>query len=212
MLFFDSGISNPLGDDRFASMFTNKDFQVDFESEEYRLLHPVISKQDKARRNRADEMGGGVVGSDSGSDDDNELWEKVKVTRLKERKAKQEDRKMRVGGTSVASSSLEKVKMYSLKDGSGTAANLSLGKRDRALGEMLTEDHHSRNIVEETGTALGSREITFTLENKKTKRDFSREEAAKEHKKERKKARRPMGQLLAVEKKKPVYWKGKRVK
>lgn len=203
-----------MGDDRFASMFTNKDFQVDFESEEYKLLHPVISKQEKARRSRAGEAdgeldeAGGEAASDSGSDEDHELWEQVKVTRRNERIAKQENYlKAR------AAAEKEKVKMYSLKDDTGAAASLSLsGNRDRALGEMLTEDDHSKNIVEESGTALGSREITFTLEKKKTKRDFTREEAAKEHRKERKKARRPMGQLLAVEKKKPVYWKGKRVK
>ena len=32
--------SNPLGDERFKSLFTNPDFEVDTESHEYKLLHP----------------------------------------------------------------------------------------------------------------------------------------------------------------------------
>jgi len=69
-------------------MFTNKDFQVDFESEEYKLLHPVISKQDKVRRQASTTQEGEA--SDSGSDDDHELWEKVKIDRRAERLAKRE--------------------------------------------------------------------------------------------------------------------------
>ena len=219
-MFFFAAVSNPLGDDRFASMFTNKDFQVDIESEEYKLIHPVISKQDKVRRNRApdDDVAGEAGASDSGSDDDNELWEQVKLSRAKDRKTKQEEylKKKRNAASNTAAAAggqdqSDQVKMYSLKDTAGAASSMSMGKRDQALGERLTNDRH-KNIVEESGTALGSREITFTLEDKKAKRDFTREQAAKEHKQERKKSRRPMGQLLAVEKKKPVYWKGKRVK
>lgn len=36
-------------DDRFSAMFQNPDFQVDTESEEYKLLNPVVSKLDKQR-------------------------------------------------------------------------------------------------------------------------------------------------------------------
>lgn len=32
--------ANPLTDDRFASMFRDQDFEIDMESEEYKLLHP----------------------------------------------------------------------------------------------------------------------------------------------------------------------------
>jgi ribosome biogenesis protein ENP2 len=32
--------ANPLTDDRFASMFRDRDFEIDMESEEYKLLHP----------------------------------------------------------------------------------------------------------------------------------------------------------------------------
>jgi len=195
--FLITGIRNPLEDDRFASMFTNKDFQVDFESEEYKLLHPVISKQDKVRRQASTTQEGEA--SDSGSDDDHELWEKVKIDRRAERLAKREKEER------------DKVKMYTMKEGVSEQINGGRASQGETMvmGEMLKMDTN-RNIVNESGTALGSREITFTLENKK--RDRTREEALKAHKKERKKVRRPIGQLLAVEKKKPVYWRGKKVK
>lgn len=179
-------------------MFTNKDFQVDFESEEYKLLHPVVSKQDKARRQSSAAQEEDKV-SDSGSDDDHELWEQVKIDRRAERIAKKEKIER------------DKVKMYTMKEGVSEQINGGKASQGKSLvmGEMLKMDT-GNNIVDESGTALGSREITFTLENKK--RDRTREEALKAHKKERKKVRRPIGQLLAVEKKKPVYWRGKKVK
>jgi len=101
--------------------------------------------------------------------------------------------------------------MYTMKEGVSEQINGGRASQGETMvmGEMLKMDTN-RNIVNESGTALGSREITFTLENKK--RDRTREEALKAHKKERKKVRRPIGQLLAVEKKKPVYWRGKKVK
>ena len=43
---------NLLEDDRFASMFSNPDFQVDQESEEFKLLNPLISKVDKEKEKK----------------------------------------------------------------------------------------------------------------------------------------------------------------
>lgn len=41
--------SNLLKDDRFKALFSNPDFQVDKNSEEYSLLNPVISQLDKSK-------------------------------------------------------------------------------------------------------------------------------------------------------------------
>ena len=43
---------NPLGDQRFAALFTDPDFEVDEESEEFQRLHPVLSHRDKKQRVR----------------------------------------------------------------------------------------------------------------------------------------------------------------
>ena len=40
MLLLGTNHSNPIGDNRFAAMFQDKDFEVDFESNEYKLLNP----------------------------------------------------------------------------------------------------------------------------------------------------------------------------
>ncbi|KAJ0410701.1 hypothetical protein ATCC90586_008286 [Pythium insidiosum] len=60
--------ANPLGDDRFARMFTSKDFEIDEESDTYRLLHPNApnTKQQQQRRKKDD------MDSDASSGDEDE--------------------------------------------------------------------------------------------------------------------------------------------
>lgn len=45
-----------LKDDRFSAMFSNPDFQIDKESEDYKLLNPVVAKLDKAKKKKADKL------------------------------------------------------------------------------------------------------------------------------------------------------------
>jgi hypothetical protein len=40
-------------DSRFTAMFKDSDFHIDTTSEEFRLLNPVVSKLDKAKKKRA---------------------------------------------------------------------------------------------------------------------------------------------------------------
>ena len=44
--------SNLLTDNRFKELFTNSDFQIDTNAEEYVLLNPVISQGDKRKRRK----------------------------------------------------------------------------------------------------------------------------------------------------------------
>lgn len=41
-----------LGDDRFKVMFENPDYQVDEQSEEFRLLNPIVSKVGQKRKKK----------------------------------------------------------------------------------------------------------------------------------------------------------------
>ena len=41
------GSLNPLGDQRFEAMFTNVDFELEEESEEFQRLHPILSHKEK---------------------------------------------------------------------------------------------------------------------------------------------------------------------
>lgn len=42
-------VSNPMKDDRFKSLFTNPDFEIDKSSEQYILLNPVVSQLEKRK-------------------------------------------------------------------------------------------------------------------------------------------------------------------
>lgn len=46
-----------LVDDRFSALFRNPDFQVDTETEEYRLLNPALSKLDKLKQKKKQKVG-----------------------------------------------------------------------------------------------------------------------------------------------------------
>lgn len=46
------GTTSILSDDRFKVMFENPDYQVDEESEEYRLLNPLVSKVSQKRKKK----------------------------------------------------------------------------------------------------------------------------------------------------------------
>lgn len=41
-----------LGDDRFKMMFENPDYQVDEQSEEFRLINPIVSKVGQKRKKK----------------------------------------------------------------------------------------------------------------------------------------------------------------
>ncbi len=45
-------VTNPLGDQRFAAMFKNTDFEVDPESEAFQRLHPILSHKEKKQNKK----------------------------------------------------------------------------------------------------------------------------------------------------------------
>lgn len=55
-LTLSQGSSNILTDDRFKMMFENPDYQVDEQSEEFRLLNPIVSKVGQRRRERLQQI------------------------------------------------------------------------------------------------------------------------------------------------------------
>lgn len=48
--------SNLLRDERFKALFSNPDFQVDKNAEEYALLNPVISQLDKSKAKKLKQL------------------------------------------------------------------------------------------------------------------------------------------------------------
>ncbi|RUS32954.1 WD40-repeat-containing domain protein [Jimgerdemannia flammicorona] len=86
----EEGAANPLNDSRFSGMFMDKDFEVDEETVEFKLLHPTAKKRAIAFDEEADEDEEGedeqtVSGSDSDrltdSDSDDDLVAKIRKSR-----------------------------------------------------------------------------------------------------------------------------------
>ncbi|XP_013769690.1 nucleolar protein 10 [Pundamilia nyererei] len=99
-----------LGDDRFKVMFENSDYQVDEQSEEFRLLNPIVSKVGQKRKKKLrllaqqaavseqvpednDEEPEGRASSEEESSDDDKSW--VEEVREQRRLLRQEDRDRR---------------------------------------------------------------------------------------------------------------------
>ncbi|CAH3169905.1 unnamed protein product, partial [Porites evermanni] len=108
-----------------------------------------------------------------------------------------------------------KPKFYELKSGENfktiksTKDVLTSKQKKVSLGDRLQHEESS-GVIRSTGSSSGEKEITFQVEknNKETKRD----EEIRAHVKERKKLRRSASSVLGNEKRKPVFWRGRRVR
>lgn len=93
-----------LGDDRFKVMFENPEYQVDEQSEEFRLLNPIVSKVEQKRKKKLrllaqqaaaaeqaeeDEEPEGRASSEEDSSDDDKSW--VEEVREQRRMMRQEN-------------------------------------------------------------------------------------------------------------------------
>ncbi|KAI9143116.1 WD40-repeat-containing domain protein [Paraphysoderma sedebokerense] len=66
----DSSSQNPLGDSRFTDLFNNPEFEVDENSLEYKLLHPVQSKKIKEINENMEKLDSDSEGGEGGSEND----------------------------------------------------------------------------------------------------------------------------------------------
>jgi ribosome biogenesis protein ENP2 len=204
--------ANPLGDDRFAAMFSNPEFAIDQESEEYKFLHPVISKQEKKRKAEEEkraleeqfeqleesEEEGRPSDMDydfesSSDDDDAEMW-----TERKERKSVREPAP----------------KFYEIKTGmdletSGVQEARKPKLKSQSLGKLVEEDSLSYSLNPKTSSS-GSKTVTFSLQQ--SSKESRQKDEMKQHQKDRRKIGRSAKSILPKKKRGPVYWRGKRVK
>lgn len=208
--------SNLLKDDRFSAMFSNPEFQIDTESEDYRLLNPVISKLDKAKKNKQkemqqfkevhdddvdDELEGEPSDEASSSSDDEHTWteEVKKQHRLIKKQDKQRKDQM--------------PQFYEIKEGQDLSAkkDKSYKMKNKQMKKSLEErlQMNDSSIISESG-AVGNKELTFKF--KKNEKESKRQLENRLHHQERKKIRRSAGDIVKNVKQKPKYWMGKRVK
>ncbi|XP_071999684.1 nucleolar protein 10 [Engystomops pustulosus] len=199
-------MANILSDNRFKVMFENPDYQVDEESEEFRLLNPLVSKINEQRKKRlklmemqqqttkeeVEEPEGKASDADSSeSSDDEKGWvlevrKQRKLLRQEERaKRKEEERQ-----------TLLNPQFYEIKAGEEFRSFQEAAKKQKMLSKSL-EDR--LKVEEKMGTfnvsdsAVGSKQLTFQL--KKSEQQRKRQEAEKQHREERKKLRRSAGHL-----------------
>ncbi|XP_076220571.1 nucleolar protein 10 lethal (2) 34Fd [Nomia melanderi] len=203
--------SNILKDDRFKALFSNPDFQVDTNSEEYSLLNPVISRLDKTRAKKleaqlaAEELQRNMeiddkeqdhssdesfIHDDSSSDDERGWVKEVKKQYRLIRKNERENEEKEENANNDESSE-SRSHLYEIKDGVEfkDAKPIAQKKNKATLGDRLrNENIHDVKI----SGARGNREMTFHVEKKKSGRAKLQ---VKRHEKEYKHLLRPAGNL-----------------
>uniref|UniRef100_A0A3B4V953 Nucleolar protein 10 n=1 Tax=Seriola dumerili TaxID=41447 RepID=A0A3B4V953_SERDU len=197
-----------LGDDRFKMMFENPDYQVDEQSEEFRLLNPIVSKVGQKRKKKLrllaqqaaaaaedEEEPEGRASSEEESSDDDKSW--VEEVREQRRLLRQEDRDRRRQKRKDADrNTVLQPHFYQIKAGEEFRSFNDMARKQKlqkaSLEDRLKLEEHSgtSNMAD---TAVGSKQLTFTL--KKSEQQRKQQQAEREHHEERKKLRRSAGHL-----------------
>ncbi|XP_066453384.1 nucleolar protein 10 [Eleutherodactylus coqui] len=200
---------NILSDDRFKVMFENPDYQVDEQSEEFRLLNPLVSKVSEKRKKKLKAMemlqavekeeeeepeGKASDAESSESSDDEKGW--VEEVRKQRKLIRQEERFKRQEREEEDRQAALKPQFYEIKAGEEFRSFQDAARKQKMMRKTLED----RLKVEEklgtlnvSDTAVGSKQLTFQL--KKSEQQKKRQEAEKQHKEERKKLRRSAGHL-----------------
>ncbi|KAG2198085.1 WD40-repeat-containing domain protein [Mucor mucedo] len=159
-----------MGDNRFADLFEDPDFQVDERSKEFQLLHPSVKH--KNHRDDEDESEEEIVQEatpmdedmGSGSESEDDIVTKIRKGRgLEVRDRKQTSTSIRTGGQKKRGPEMRM----------GTAGGRMTGKSDtkKSFGSRLeTQDSRRKNEGHKMSrTAMGGMEMSFTPQSGKSK-------------------------------------------
>ncbi|KAM6459784.1 nucleolar protein 10 isoform 2-T2 [Liasis olivaceus] len=198
-----------LSDDRFKIMFENPDFQVDEQSEEFRLLNPLVSKISEKRKKKLkmlehhealgeeeeEEPEGKPSDAESSeSSDDEKGW--VEEVRKQRRLLCQEEKVKRQERFKEDQKTVLEPKFYEIKAGEEFRSFQDTAKRQKLMKKSLGD---RLQLEERVGalsvhdTTVGSKQVTFKL--KKSEQHKKQQEAEKHHHEERRKLRRSAGHL-----------------
>lgn len=186
--------TNVLNDDRFKSLFSNPDFEIDPNSEEYRLINPVLSKMDKAkqkklRRTAEDEDQAEeeeeLEGKNSSEESSDDEFEET-IAQSSEDEVEGEPRKVEVTNRQPE----EVIKKRRMVERDEPKNN------EISLGDLVQQESSSIKLI----GSSGNREMTFSVQKKK-KYGGNREERLKKHLQERKSVSRSMKGLKIGKKK-----------
>uniref|UniRef100_A0AAZ3QBT2 Nucleolar protein 10 n=1 Tax=Oncorhynchus tshawytscha TaxID=74940 RepID=A0AAZ3QBT2_ONCTS len=165
-----------LSDERFQVMFENPDYQVEEQSEEFRLLNPIVSKVGQKRRkklrllakqaeaNQEEEEPEGRGSSDESSDDDKSWVDEVREQRRliyeEGRDRRRQERKQKQG---------QQPRFFQIKAGEEFRSFGDVARKQKlqkaSLEERLKLEERS-GTVNVADTAVGSKQLTFTLKKR----------------------------------------------
>ncbi|XP_058143867.1 nucleolar protein 10 isoform X3 [Dasypus novemcinctus] len=202
-------LPNILTDDRFKVMFENPDFQVDEESEEFRLLNPLVSKISEKRKKKLrlleqqehheqeeqEEPEGKPSDAESSeSSDDEKDW--VEEVRKQHRLLHQEEKLKRQEQFKEDQQTVLKPQFYEIKAGEEFRSFKDSATKQKLMNKTLEDRlklEAKNGTLNVSDTTVGSKQLTFTL--KRSDQQKKQQEAEKLHRQERKKLRRPAGHL-----------------
>ena len=165
-----------LGDNRFADLFADPDFQVDERSKEFQLLHPSVKQNRHQRSDDEEESDEEMVEqpdvdmdleqSDHGSDSEDDIVSKIRKERgLEVRDKKQTSTSIRTGSYKKRGPEMRM----------GTVGGKMAGKNEskKSFGSRLQSQDNRRNNDghKMSRTAMGGMEMSFTPQSGKKKDD-----------------------------------------
>ncbi|KAL3281005.1 hypothetical protein HHI36_004229 [Cryptolaemus montrouzieri] len=200
-----------LSDDRFKNLFNNPDFEIDKNTEEYRLLNPVVSKLDKAKQKELknmvankmeeDEELEGKNSSDESSDefedkdeeeessDDDMVWTKEvkKQHKIIKREHKIQERMEEEELARKREETVNQMpKVIKMTEGKMD----STGYFKRKVSKTALEDRLKLEDTKVNIGLVGNREMTFSTK-KRSRNSSALEDRNKKHRQERKSLVRP---------------------
>uniref|UniRef100_A0A2K6TEL7 Nucleolar protein 10 n=1 Tax=Saimiri boliviensis boliviensis TaxID=39432 RepID=A0A2K6TEL7_SAIBB len=202
-------LPNILTDDRFKVMFENPDFQVDEESEEFRLLNPLVSKisekrkkklrlleqQEHREKEEEEEPEGKPSDAESSeSSDDEKAW--VEEVRKQRRLLQQEEKVKRQERLKEDQQTVLKPQFYEIKAGEEFRSFKDSATKQKLMNKTLEDRlkiEAKNGTLSVSDTTVGSKQLTFTL--KRSEQQKKQQEAEKLHRQERKRLRRSAGHL-----------------
>ncbi|RMZ93568.1 Nucleolar 10 [Brachionus plicatilis] len=228
---------NPLEDKRFAELFTDPNYQIDMNSEEYKLLNPVVQKvnEKKLKKKVVESVAASEEsdveqesmsedsddsGSESSSDDEHQWKQSVK----EQYKQIQQEKRLKEKMERKKQDNVKQPKFYELKDGLDIYSSSSHNKDTNEIikNEKMkrlpmasriqylnskNKDKSKHDELVFRSDSLGNKQMTFM--SKKARRNQDEDNKTMKHHLERKNIRRSAGKITKTLKKKSQFFKKK---
>ncbi len=168
-----------LEDDRFKALFSDTNYQIDKESEEYRLLNPVVKKMNEKSTKKSSDIEAKFEeisdeeeeekdasvrnSSDESSSDDEHTWKDYK----KEFNEIQKEKKMERNNSKKQQAATKQPKFYELKDDLEYFSNNNDILKKEKLKKLPIEkrmqiiNKNDGDVVIEQNDSIGNKQMTF---------------------------------------------------